>query len=139
MISRLAVGAAALAAATVTIVMLGPAAYASEPGSGIDLEPRTEQAVFAPGEPVRLTFAVTNDSGTECGLTAVSVGVVQVISVRRDGVELVPSLGRSFYPDGIGAQIVSGDRMTPAYLGTFLKAEIEKWAAPIKAAGVQVD
>jgi len=26
-----------------------------------------------------------------------------------------------------------------AYLGTFLKAEIEKWAAPIKAAGVQVD
>ena len=24
--------------------------------------------------------------------------------------------------------------MTPAYLGTFLKAEIEKWAAPIKAA-----
>ncbi len=40
---------------------------------------------------------------------------------------------------GLGAQIVSADRMTPAYLGTFLKAEIEKWAAPIKAAGVQVD
>jgi tripartite-type tricarboxylate transporter receptor subunit TctC len=40
---------------------------------------------------------------------------------------------------GLGAQVVSDDRMTPAYLGTFLKAEIEKWAAPIKAAGVQVD
>ena len=40
---------------------------------------------------------------------------------------------------GLGAQIVSEDRMTPAYLGTFLKAEIEKWAAPIKAAGVQVE
>jgi tripartite-type tricarboxylate transporter receptor subunit TctC len=40
---------------------------------------------------------------------------------------------------GLGAQIVTEDRMTPAYLGTFLKAEIEKWAAPIKAAGVQVD
>jgi tripartite-type tricarboxylate transporter receptor subunit TctC len=40
---------------------------------------------------------------------------------------------------GLGAQIVSDDRTTPAYLGTFLKAEIEKWAAPIKAAGVQVD
>jgi tripartite-type tricarboxylate transporter receptor subunit TctC len=40
---------------------------------------------------------------------------------------------------GLGAQIVSADRMTPAYLGTFLKAEIEKWAAPIQAAGVQVD
>jgi tripartite-type tricarboxylate transporter receptor subunit TctC len=40
---------------------------------------------------------------------------------------------------GLGAQIVSDDRMTPAYLGTFLKAEIEKWAAPIKAAGVVVE
>lgn len=40
---------------------------------------------------------------------------------------------------GLGAQIASDDRMTPAYLGTFLKSEIEKWAAPIKAAGVQVD
>jgi tripartite-type tricarboxylate transporter receptor subunit TctC len=40
---------------------------------------------------------------------------------------------------GLGAQITPEDRMTPAYLGTFLKAEIEKWAAPIKAAGVQVD
>jgi len=39
---------------------------------------------------------------------------------------------------GLGAQIVTEDRMTPAYLGTFLKSEIEKWAAPIKAAGVQV-
>jgi tripartite-type tricarboxylate transporter receptor subunit TctC len=40
---------------------------------------------------------------------------------------------------GLGARITPEDRMTPAYLGTFLKAEIEKWAAPIKAAGVQVD
>jgi tripartite-type tricarboxylate transporter receptor subunit TctC len=40
---------------------------------------------------------------------------------------------------GLGAQIASDDRMTPSYLGTFLKSEIEKWAAPIKASGVQVD
>jgi tripartite-type tricarboxylate transporter receptor subunit TctC len=40
---------------------------------------------------------------------------------------------------GLGAQIVPDDRMTPAYLGTFLKAEIEKWAAPIKASGVTVE
>ena len=40
---------------------------------------------------------------------------------------------------GLGAQVASDDRMTPAYLGTFLKSEIEKWAAPIKASGVQVD
>jgi tripartite-type tricarboxylate transporter receptor subunit TctC len=40
---------------------------------------------------------------------------------------------------GLGAQIVTDERMTPAYLGTFLKAEIEKWAAPIKASGVTVE
>jgi tripartite-type tricarboxylate transporter receptor subunit TctC len=40
---------------------------------------------------------------------------------------------------GLGAQIVSDDRATPQYLGTFLKSEIEKWATPIKAAGVSID
>ena len=38
-----------------------------------------------------------------------------------------------------GAQVVSDDRATPAYLGTFVKSEIEKWAAPIKASGVSVN
>jgi hypothetical protein len=40
---------------------------------------------------------------------------------------------------GLGAQIVSDDRATPQYLGQFVRAEIEKWAAPIKASGVTVD
>ncbi len=40
---------------------------------------------------------------------------------------------------GLGAQIVADDRATPQYLGQFLKSEIEKWAAPIKASGVSVD
>ena len=40
---------------------------------------------------------------------------------------------------GFGAQVVSDDRATPAYLGQFVKSEIEKWAAPIKASGVQVN
>ncbi len=39
----------------------------------------------------------------------------------------------------LGAQIVSDDRAAPQYLGQFLKSEIEKWAAPIKASGVSVD
>jgi tripartite-type tricarboxylate transporter receptor subunit TctC len=38
----------------------------------------------------------------------------------------------------IGATIVTDDRATPAYLGSFVKSEIVKWAAPIKASGVQV-
>ena len=39
----------------------------------------------------------------------------------------------------LGAQIVSDDRATPEYLGPFVKSEIEKWAAPIKASEVTVD
>jgi tripartite-type tricarboxylate transporter receptor subunit TctC len=41
--------------------------------------------------------------------------------------------------EGLGAKIVSDDRATPEYLGQFVKSEIEKWAAPIKASGVTVD
>jgi tripartite-type tricarboxylate transporter receptor subunit TctC len=41
--------------------------------------------------------------------------------------------------EGFGAQVVSDDRATPGYLGTFVKSEIEKWAAPIKASGVSVN
>jgi tripartite-type tricarboxylate transporter receptor subunit TctC len=37
----------------------------------------------------------------------------------------------------IGAQIVTPDRRTPAYLGQFVKSEIEKWAAPIRASGAR--
>jgi tripartite-type tricarboxylate transporter receptor subunit TctC len=40
---------------------------------------------------------------------------------------------------GLGANVVSGDRATPQYLGEFLKSEIEKWAGPIKASGVTVE
>jgi len=39
----------------------------------------------------------------------------------------------------LGAQVVSDDRATPQYLGQFVKTEIEKWAAPIKASGVSVE
>jgi tripartite-type tricarboxylate transporter receptor subunit TctC len=37
----------------------------------------------------------------------------------------------------LGAQIVSADRTSPEYLGTFVKSEIEKWAGPIKASGAR--
>ena len=39
----------------------------------------------------------------------------------------------------LGANVVPPEQRTPAYLATFLKSEIEKWAAPIKASGVTVD
>ncbi len=40
---------------------------------------------------------------------------------------------------GLGASIVADNRATPEYLGSFVKSEIEKWAAPIKASGVSID
>ena len=39
----------------------------------------------------------------------------------------------------IGSELVAPERMTPNYLGRFVSAEIEKWAAVIKASGVSVD
>jgi tripartite-type tricarboxylate transporter receptor subunit TctC len=39
----------------------------------------------------------------------------------------------------LGAVIVSPERRTPAYLRDFVKSEIEKWAAPIKQSGAQLD
>ena len=39
----------------------------------------------------------------------------------------------------LGAQIVSAERTSPGYLGAFVKSEIEKWAAPIKASGARVE
>ncbi|HZT24194.1 MAG TPA: tripartite tricarboxylate transporter substrate-binding protein [Pseudolabrys sp.] len=41
--------------------------------------------------------------------------------------------------ESFGAQIVDEERTSPAYLARFVKSEIEKWAAPIKASGVQIN
>ncbi len=40
---------------------------------------------------------------------------------------------------GLGAEVASGNRTTPQYLGQLVKSEVEKWAVPIKASGVSVD
>src|SRR5215471_2697398 len=41
--------------------------------------------------------------------------------------------------EAMGAEVVADDRMTPQYLGQFVKSEIAKWAEPIKASGVSAD
>jgi tripartite-type tricarboxylate transporter receptor subunit TctC len=41
--------------------------------------------------------------------------------------------------EALGAVIVPEERATPEYLGQFVKSEIDKWAAPIKASGGTVD
>jgi tripartite-type tricarboxylate transporter receptor subunit TctC len=41
--------------------------------------------------------------------------------------------------EGLGAIIVPEDKMTPEYLDKFVKSEIEKWAAPIRASGAVIE
>jgi tripartite-type tricarboxylate transporter receptor subunit TctC len=41
--------------------------------------------------------------------------------------------------DDLGLIAPSVERRTPAYLQTFVESEIKKWAAPVKAGGLQVD
>ena len=40
---------------------------------------------------------------------------------------------------GLGAMVVTPDRRSPQYLQGFVKSEIDKWAAPIKKSGAQLD
>ena len=39
----------------------------------------------------------------------------------------------------LGVVAAAPERRSPEYLGKFVRAEIERWAGPIKAAGIQVD
>jgi tripartite-type tricarboxylate transporter receptor subunit TctC len=41
--------------------------------------------------------------------------------------------------EGLGMGIPPPERRSPDYLGRFVASEIEKWAAPIKAAGISLD
>jgi tripartite-type tricarboxylate transporter receptor subunit TctC len=41
--------------------------------------------------------------------------------------------------EGLGVMIVPPEKETPEYLDQFVKSEIEKWAAPIRASGAEVE
>jgi tripartite-type tricarboxylate transporter receptor subunit TctC len=41
--------------------------------------------------------------------------------------------------DNLGLSIVPPEKRTPEYLAQFLRSEIERWAGPIKAAGISAD
>lgn len=41
--------------------------------------------------------------------------------------------------EGLGAILVAADRTSPEYLSDFVRSEIEKWAAPIKASGITIN
>ncbi|KWV30105.1 VWD domain-containing protein [Micromonospora rifamycinica] len=104
-IVRLGAGLVVLVAALAS----GPApAHAGPAGTGLGLELRTAAPRYLPGEQIRLTLTVSNATGATCALATVADGTVRVTSVRRDGHELVPALGRSFYGDGIAAAATAG-------------------------------
>jgi tripartite-type tricarboxylate transporter receptor subunit TctC len=66
-----------------------------------------------------------------------SAAVVKKLNEATVGAMKTPAVRERL--EGLGAVIVPEDRATPEYLGKFVKSEIEKWAAPIKASGVAVD
>ena len=39
----------------------------------------------------------------------------------------------------LGVSQIAPDRRSPEYLGKFVASEVEKWAGPIKAAGISMD
>jgi hypothetical protein len=39
----------------------------------------------------------------------------------------------------LGATVAKKDEESPQWLAGFVKSEVEKWAAPIKASGVQIE
>jgi tripartite-type tricarboxylate transporter receptor subunit TctC len=82
-----------------------------------DLEAYTWSAIFLPKGAPEAVVKKLNDAA----LQAMKTPAV------REGLEKA------------GAQVVPDNRTTPQYLGQFVKSEIEKWAAPIKASGVSVD
>jgi tripartite-type tricarboxylate transporter receptor subunit TctC len=41
--------------------------------------------------------------------------------------------------EGLGVAVVKEDRMSAAYLGKFVKDEIEKWGAAIKESGAKTE
>ena len=91
-----------LAGLMLTVVVWTPPAHADE-GLGLDV-----RAASRTGDPVRFVVTVMNNSQSACGLARTAEGTVQVVSVRRDGQELSPVLGRSFYLDGLTKAIAAG-------------------------------
>ncbi len=59
-------------------------------------------------------------------LTRIALAAMHTAAVR----DRLTELGAEFTPD---------NQATPQYLGDFVKAEIAKWAVPIRASGVSVD
>jgi tripartite-type tricarboxylate transporter receptor subunit TctC len=62
-----------------------------------------------------------------------------VSKLNAAAVEAMKSPAVSGTLTGLGAKVASPNEMTPQHLAEYVKSEIAKWAAPIKASGVVID
>jgi hypothetical protein len=116
-------------------------ALARQSGEGLGLELQSAQPDYAQGDLVRLTLKVTNATGVACGLSSTTDGTVQVTSVRKDGQELFPLLGQSFYLDGINNAIKAGTASTEpgSKVDLSLTGKTELRSAAVMADGSSLD
>ncbi|WP_327002531.1 VWD domain-containing protein [Dactylosporangium sp. NBC_01737] len=84
-------------AALAGVLVAGPA----HADAAVGLAVTAARPEVASGEPLPLTFTVTNRSGAACSVPALADGAVQVIDVKRDGVARAPRYGTAFYLNGI--------------------------------------
>ncbi len=84
---------------------------------GLDVQAYTWSSLFLPkGAPADIVKK----------LNAAAVGAIETPSVQERLQKL-------------GATVAKKDQQSPQWLGDFVKSEVKKWEAPIKASGVQVE
>ena len=69
---------------------------------------------------------------TDPSLPVIDIAGVSDEALARQLDSAFTATGFCYFKD-IGVTVVTADRRTPAYLNKFVPAEIERWAAPIKA------
>jgi len=75
-----------------------------------------------------------NGAGAPKGAPA---AIVQRLNEAAIEAMLTPAVAEQLRKNG--ADVVASDRRSPDYLQKFVASEIEKWAGPIKAAGLTGD
>ena len=84
---------------------------------GLDVQAYTWSALFLPKNAPTNVVNVLNKA---------AIGAIETASVQQRLQKL-------------GATVAKKDEESPQWLADFVKSEVKKWAAPIKASGVQIE
>lgn len=107
----------------VAVGMLAALAASPAPAAeDLTLQGVASQAEYTAGQPVVLTFTVTNGSGRECAVAALPDGALTITAVSRDGAALEPALAPASYLDGLENLMLAG--LAPAATGTGPQVEV---------------